>query len=82
MTKTSEQLKFYMRFHDAALYRMLLSVAAETNQPLREVIERACKFALEAKDFVVPVHESTLDKLAASQTRRLEKLKSRAGGES
>ena len=76
--KTKDQQSFYMRFHRVDVYSALLDKCAATHQPMREIVERACRFAFSSKDFVVPVKETTADKLNAARERKLDRLKEKS----
>ena len=75
--KSRDHQSFYMRFHDPAVYQSVVDTAARTSQPMREVVELACKFALASQYFSVPTRETTADKLTAARERKLERMKAK-----
>lgn len=77
-TKTEDQNAFYMRFHSVDTYRAVLTLSQQTDQPMREIVERACKFAFGSKAFQVPRRKTTADKLIAARERRLARLEAKA----
>lgn len=75
-----EQDVVYARLQDAENMRWIYSIMAETNQPMREVVERAIEFAKGSKRFVVPVRETVAERAVASQKEREERLRAKAAG--
>ena len=74
---TRDHQSFYMRFHDPETYKLVVEASVKTSQPMREVVELACKFALASPYFTVPTRETTFDKMNAARERKLERMKAK-----
>ncbi len=71
----------YVRFKDpetvAALYRWM----AQADQPMREVVELACKFAFRSQEFYVPNRAPAyMERAEIAKKRRIAQAKKKAGG--
>ncbi len=76
-----DEAVIYVRFKDpdtvAALYHWM-SIA---DQPMREVVERACEFAFASKSFTVPVRAPAyIERAEVAKKQRIARAKKKAGG--
>ena len=75
-----EQDVIYARMHDPKNMRYLYKVMADTNQPLREVLECMIEFCRSSKRFKVPLKVTTAERLAIAQKGKEERLRAKATG--
>lgn len=77
---TEEQNVVYARLQNRKNMQWIYAVMAESNQPMRAVVERMIEFCSKSKSFKLPVRETIAERSVAIQKEREERLRAKAAG--
>ncbi len=81
MAAEKDEAVIYVRFKDQDTIAALYDWMALADQPMREVVERACAFAFASKSFSVPHRAPAyIERAEVAKKQRIARAKKKAGG--